>query len=177
MGRSVAFFRNLNLGQGWAPTRPQLVGAFERAGATDVQNVQVNGTVIFSAEAPVRTVRTVLDDLAELTGYADIVVVRSAAFLRSLADRLTALDVTDGDLVEVALFDARPPLGLSLPWSSPDGLLDMVAGDHRHVVCVFHPDGVHGSNASKLLQDVTGVKVTSRSSTTMLRVAARLGLS
>ena len=52
MARSVAFFRNLNLGQGWAPTRAQLVGAFETAGARDVDNIQVNGTVAYTAPAP-----------------------------------------------------------------------------------------------------------------------------
>ena len=40
---SVAFFRNLNLGQrrSHSPTRPELLDAFERAGATDASNFQV----------------------------------------------------------------------------------------------------------------------------------------
>ena len=45
----VAFFRNLNLGQrrSHSPTRPELLDAFERAGATSAVNFQVNGTIVF----------------------------------------------------------------------------------------------------------------------------------
>jgi len=49
--RSVAFFRNLNLGQrrSHSPMRPELLDALERAGAQDPINFQVNGTVIFTS--------------------------------------------------------------------------------------------------------------------------------
>ena len=53
VSRSVAFFRNLNLGQrrSHSPTRPELLDALERAGAYDATNFQVNGTVIFRSDA------------------------------------------------------------------------------------------------------------------------------
>ncbi len=172
MGRSVAFFRNLNLGQGWAPTRPQLVGAFESAGATDVDNIQVNGTVAFSAVAPVRTAAEVRRSLLALTGYDDIVVVRPAGFVRRLADRLAAAALPADAPVEVALFDAR--VGVPSPWTSPDGRVELLWGDHRHAVTLFHPDGRGGSPANAWLQQLVGVRVTCRGATTILRVAARV---
>jgi len=56
----------------------------------------------------------------------------------------------------------------------PDGRVEVVAGDHRHAVTAFYPDGRGGSSASTLLQELTGVRVTSRGAPTILRLARRL---
>jgi uncharacterized protein (DUF1697 family) len=171
---SVAFFRNLNLGQGWAPTRPQLVAAFEATGAGSVDNVQVNGTVVFDHPAPVRATREVLLGLRDLTGYDDIAVVRPARWVVRLAASLDDLDLRDDEPSEVSFFDARPPLPIAVPWTSPDGRLRVLAGDHRFAVTSFRPSGGRGSNASAVLQELTGVKVTARGTGTVLRLAARI---
>jgi hypothetical protein len=175
---AVAFFRNLNLGQGWAPTRVQLEAAFATAGATRIDSVQVNGTVVFSHPAPVRATGEVRALLQLLRGYDDIAVVRRATWLLDLvqrADELARSDDLPDDLpVEVAFFDARPPFPLALPWTSPDGRLRVLLGDHRHAVTTFHDDSGRGSNATAVLQEVTGVKVTSRSLGTVRRVADRI---
>ena len=73
--------------------------------------------------------------------------------------------------MEVAFFDARPPFPLTLPWTSPDGRLRVLAGDHRHAVTSFHNESGRGSNATVVLQEVTGVRVTSRGLDTVRRVA------
>jgi len=171
---AVAFFRNLNLGQGWAPTRVQLEAAFATAGATHIDSVQVNGTVVFSHPAPVRATGEVRALLRLLTGYDDVAVVRRASWLLDLVQRADGLGLP-GDLpVEVAFFDARPPFPLTLPWTTPDGRLRVLLGDHRHAVTSFHDDSGRGSNATAVLQEVTGVKVTSRSLGTVRRVAERI---
>ena len=174
MARSVAFFRNLNLGQGWAPTRPRLLGAFERAGATRLDNVQTNGTVIFSARAPVAVTRAVLAELAEATGYADLAVVRSAPFVRAVAARLEALAVPAGVPVEVSFYDARRPFPHPLPWTTPDPRVEVLYADRRHAITAFRPRGPGGSPAARLLPPVVGVEVTARGAATVLSVAARL---
>ena len=167
MPRSVGFFRNLNLGQGWAPTRPQLVAAYEAAGATDLVNVQTNGTVIFSAAAPRQVTDAALAALQPLTGYADIAVVRSAAWILALVDSFDALDLSDDEASEA--------LPVDVPWTSPDGHLRIVAGDRRHAVTSFRPySGGPGSTAGPTLQQVTGVKGTARGTGTMRRLAARI---
>ena len=168
---AVAFFRNLNLGQGWAPRRPQLEAAFVDAGAAGVRSVRSNGTVIFEHPAPVRAGAAVRAALGALTGYDDVVVVRRARWLLDLVRRAETLDLSDGVPVEVAFFDARPPFPLTLPWSSPDGRLRVLAGDHRHAVTSFHDESGRGSNATAVLQQVTGVRVTSRGLDTVRRVA------
>jgi len=171
---SVAFFRNLNLGQGWAPTRLQLVAAFVAAGAGGVDNVQVNGTVVFDHPAPVRATREVLVGLRDLTGYDDVAVVRPAHWVVGLAAGLDDLDVRDDEPSEVALFDARPPLPIAIPWTSPDGRLRVLAGNHRFAVTSFRPVGNRGSNAAAVLQELTGVRVTARGTGTVRRLAARI---
>jgi uncharacterized protein (DUF1697 family) len=171
---SVAFFRNLNLGQGWAPTRPQLVAAFEAAGAGGVDNVQVNGTVVFDHPAPVAATREVLAGLRDLTGYGDIAVVRPAGWVVALAASFEDLDLRDDEPSEVAFYDARPPLPIAVPWTSPDGRLRVLAGDHRFAVTSFRPGGGRGSNAAVVLQELTGVKVTARGTGTVQRLAARI---
>jgi uncharacterized protein (DUF1697 family) len=173
----VAFFRNLNLGQGWSPTRPQLVAAYEASGATDVDNVQVNGTIVFTHRSPVAATRAVLEALRPLTGYDDVAVVRPAAWLRSLVAHADELGLEaaaeDGLAVEVSFFDARRPLGVELPWSAPGGRLTVVAGDHRHAISTWSP-GPGGSNGTVVLQELTGVRVTSRALATVERVVSRL---
>ncbi len=172
--RSVAFFRNLNLGQGWSPTRPQLLDAFERAGGQDVVSFQVNGTVLFTSRAPARTLCDVLAGLRPLTGYDDVGVVRSARWCLGLADRIEALRFLDEESAEVALFDSRPPLPVELPWTAPDGSLRILAGDHRHAVTGWRRREGRGANATRVLQDLVGVKVTSRGTPTMLRLAQKI---
>ena len=174
MALAVAFFRNLNLGQGWSPTRPQLVAAYARAGATYVDNVQTNGTVIFAARAPVTATRAVLAELLGVSGYADIAVVRSAAFVREVADRLGALAVPDDVPVEVSLYDARRPFPHPLPWTTPDGQVEVLHADRRHAITAFHNQGLGGSPAGRVLAGLVGVKVTARSAGTMVRLPPRL---
>ena len=174
MPRSVAFFRNLNLGQGWSPTRPELVAAYAAAGATDVVNVQVNGTLIFSSPAPRRVTDTVLASLVDLTGYADIAVVRPATWVSSLVAGFDQLDLRDDEPSELVLFDARS-LPVDVPWTSPDGRLRILAGDRRHAVTSYRPyDRGPGSTAGPTLQALTGVKTTARSTGTIRRLAARI---
>jgi uncharacterized protein (DUF1697 family) len=168
---AVAFFRNLNLGQGWAPRRPQLEGAFVDVGASGVRSVRSNGTVVFEHPAPMRAAAQVRAALDALTGYGDLVVVRRALWLLDLVRRADDLDLPDDVPVEVAFFDARPPFPLTPPWTSLDGRLRVLAGDHRHAVTSFHDPSGRGSNATVVLQEVTGVRVTSRGLDTVRRVA------
>ena len=174
MPRSVAFFRNLNLGQNWSPTRPQLVGAFEAAGATGVDSVQVNGTVVFTHRAPARAVQDVLARLQELTGYGDIAIVRSAAWVADLARRLGELDLDPERPTEVVLFDAPGPVPVTLPWTAPNGRVTLLVADDRHAIAQYVPEGPQGTSAGMLLQQLTGVKTTGRVAGTMLRLARRL---
>ena len=172
MPTAVAFFRNLNLGQGWAPTRPQLEAAFADAGAVDVRNVRANGTIVFSHPAPVRAAAQVRAALTALTGYDDAVLVRRTSWLADVVRRADALGLAADVPVEVALFDARAPLPVTPPWTTADGTLRIVLGDARHAVTSWHDTSGRGSNATAVLQRLTGVSVTSRGLDTVRRAAS-----
>jgi hypothetical protein len=168
VARSVAFFRNLNLGQrrSHSPTRPQLLDAFARAGATRAANFQVNGTIVFEADGDAQalaneTVRL----LTPVCGYDDAVLVRPARWI-------LGLELDTGPSAEVSLFDGPDPFPEPLPWVVPNAGLVVVRADAQHAVSL--DDVEKTSGATWALERRLGVPVTSRGVPTMLRLQARL---
>ncbi len=51
-------------------------------------NVQTNGTVIFRSTDPAGTLAAVRESLQTVTGYQDVVIVRSARWVVDLSSRL-----------------------------------------------------------------------------------------
>jgi hypothetical protein len=162
----VAFFRNLNLGQGVSPSRALLLEAFAEAGSPEALSFQVNGTVAFDpGEADPRSVGAqVVRLLTPACGYADVAVVRSVSELR-------ALDLGSGD--EVAFFDAAAAFPHELPWTSPRGDLTVIRATERLAVAVnLHEQR---SAATPTLEALLGVPVTSRGAGTIRRLLAKVG--
>lgn len=166
---SVAFFRNLNLGQrrSHSPTRPELLGAFERSGAPDAISFQVNGTVIFKCDGDPRSlVDDVVQELTVVCGYADAVMVRPVRWILGLD-----LDVVAN--AEVSLFDGVDPFPEPLPWELPSAGLTVVRADAEHAVSIN--DVERTSGATRALERRLGMPVTSRGVPTVQRLQARLG--
>jgi hypothetical protein len=167
VARSVAFFRNLNLGQrrSRSPTRPQLLDAFARAGATTAINFQVNGTIIFDHE---RDGQALADQavrlLTPVCGYDDTVIVRPAAWILDL-------ELDTGPRAEVSFFDGPEPFPEQLPWVAPRAGVTVGRADHQHAVCL---DDDETSGATRALERRLGVSVTSRGVPTIHRLQARL---
>lgn len=167
---SVAFFRNLNLGQrrSRSPTRPELLDAFTRAGATNPASFQVNGTVIFEAAGadPQALANRAVELLTPVCGYDDVVVVRPV-------DWVLALGLEDiPENAEVSLFDGPDRFPETLPWVAPKGGLTVVRADALHAVSVNDLERTGGGTA--VLEKRLGVPVTSRGVPTMRRLQARL---
>lgn len=170
--RHVAFFRNLNLGQGLAPTRPRLVAVFEAAGATDVLSHQVNGTVAFTAASPARTVHAVRQALRIETGYHEAVVVRPGPWVVALAGRLREMGLDPRESHEVVLYDALAPPPVVVPWR--EGRLAILVADDQHAVTAWERTDARGSNAGRVLERLLGVPGTARGTATIMRLAERL---
>jgi uncharacterized protein (DUF1697 family) len=166
--RHVAFFRNLNLGQRGSPTREQLVTAFRDASATDVSSFQANGTIVFRASAPQRTVDLVRSSLSEETDWRDVAPVRAAGWVLALVEAIHRV----GDHAEVSLYDTRSDFPVALPWRPDRGRVTVVRADRRHAVSVN--DQPRTSFATPTLEALLGVPVTSRGLSTVQRLAARL---
>jgi len=166
---SVAFFRNLNLGQrrSRSPTRPELLEAFERAGATEAVSFQTNGTVIFECD---KDPQDLADDtvrlLTPVCGYDDIAPARPVVWLRGLDLEEVPTNA------EVSFFDGPDPFPESLPWVAPRGGLTVLRADSRYAVSVGDVEGTSG--ATWVLEAHLGVPVTSRGVPTMRRLQAKL---
>ena len=167
-GRHVAFFRNLNLGQKGSPTKAQLLEAFADAGATGVESIQVNGTVVFNTTSPAHTRDRARAWLIRHTAWSDVAPVRSRAWLVGLATRLREVEGN----AEVAFFDSRRDFPEPLPWRPDTGRLTVVAADRRHAIAVN--DEERRSFATPTLERLLGVPVTSRGAGTVIRLAERL---
>jgi hypothetical protein len=168
VSRSVAFFRNLNLGQrrSHSPTRPELLDAFQRAGATSATNFQVNGTIVFEHDGDAQALA---DDavrlLTPVCGYDDAVIVRPVPWILDL-------ELETGAQAEVSLFDGPDPFPEPLPWEVPGAGLTVVRADALHAVSLN--DIERTSGATWALERRLGMPVTSRGVPTMLRLQARL---
>ncbi|MET0997612.1 MAG: hypothetical protein ABWX73_02755 [Marmoricola sp.] len=169
MSRSVAFYRNLNLGQrrSHSPTRPELLDAFERAGAAQAVNFQVNGTVVFDCDGDAQaladeTVRL----LTPVCGYDDLVIARPASWILDLE-----LDEI-GTHAEVSFFDGPDRFPEPLPWEVPDAGLTVIRTDSLHAVSLN--DLEQTSGATWTLERRLGMRVTSRGVPTVLRLQAKL---
>ena len=170
MTRSVAFFRNLNLGQrrSHSPTRPELLDALLRAGATDAVNFQVNGTIIIDAgdDDAQALANEAVRLLTPVCGYDDLVVVRPTAWVLDLdLDAIT-------QPAEVSFFDGPEPFPEPLPWRSPEGGLTVIRADALHALSL--DDVEQTSGATWTLERLLGMRVTSRGVPTMLRLQSRL---
>jgi hypothetical protein len=165
----VAFFRNLNLGQArsHSPTSSQLLDAFVEAGARAPSHVGANGTVVYYHPTGPTLVRRVAKLLTPMCGYRDMVTVRSGVALIELDRRLRGLG--DGDVV---LYDTTPGFDLPTPIETEDGVI-VIALDHRRAITQHRPDS-RPTSANPFIASLVGVPVTTRSITTMRRVADRI---
>ena len=165
----VAFFRNVNLGQArsHSPTSSQLLDAFVEAGARAPSHVGTNGTVVYYHPTGPTLVRRVARLLTPMCGYRDMVTVRSGVALIELDRLLRGLG--DG---EVILYDTKPGFDLPTPIESDDGLI-VISLDHRRAITQYRP-GSHPTNARPFIASLVGVPTTTRSITTMRRVADRV---
>jgi len=167
---SVAFFRNMNLGQrrSRSPNRPELLEALAQAGATSAVSFQTNGTVVFAPgrRSPQRLADRAVELLTPVCGYDDMVAARPVSWLGDL-------DLNDvPDHAEVSFFDGPDPFPEPLPWEAPRGGLVVLRADGRHAVSVNDPEG--SSGATWVLENRLAAKVTSRGVPTMRRLLVKL---
>lgn len=161
----VAFFRNLNLGQGWSPpTGAALEEPFLAVGATWVRSFQSNGTVAFDPGGRRATDVAVAVGrrLAEATGYVDLCVVQPASELALLVSEL-ATTAAPHDMVTFFTGDERAAL---------DGV-DVLGRGPGWVVTTFDQTP---RNPSRDVLAAIGSRATARTFGTVTRLGRTLGL-
>jgi uncharacterized protein (DUF1697 family) len=174
----VAFFRNVNLGQGINPTRPQLATAFVAAGAPDAASFQTAGTVVFAAEdetAAEAIVAQARETLFELRG------LREPAYLAPLDHliQLVAQDLFAGrDLADVldisATLAPRDALAtLRLPLASPRGDVEVIHLTPYLALTLRRQVGSTAGSPTPFFEKLLGVPATTRGWSTIVRLVKK----
>lgn len=184
----AAFFRNLNLGHGSAPSRAQLESAFTRAGAGEAASFQTNGTVAFTARGvrPARQVlRAVERALLHERGFQEPVFLRDMAALRALCacDPFAGRDKAPPvyDFYVTFLHDGAPHALQSLP-APPGPPLHNERGDvqvllyaAREIMSVSYAHGKTMGNPNGFAEKLLGLPATTRTWGTLCRLVERHG--
>ena len=165
--RRVAFVRNLNQGQRGQPSSSDLLAAFHDAGCLDPTTFRSNGTVVFDGEVSAGDVE---DALAARTGAGrDVFVVG--------LDRIGAVVAVHGG----ALDAGRRELTLHAPVTLrlDEGAVREAARRRCRILqvgpgwAVTVNDRDHESNATPVVERLTGAPASSRGIPTLARLVER----
>ena len=176
----VAFFRNVNLGQGRSPTRPQLEAAFATAGAGDARSFQTAGTVVFSAaDEPVAeaVVARARETLFELRGLREPAYVAPLVHLVELvaADPFAGRDLSDVLETFATLMPRDALAQLTLPLASAHGDLEVVRLTPYLALSLQRRTGAMASSPTRFFEKLLGVPATTRSLGTIQRLVNKHG--
>jgi uncharacterized protein (DUF1697 family) len=173
----VAFFRNVNLGQGKSPSRVQFEEAFSRAGAGFARSFQTNGTLIFSvgelsADLILEQACQTLEAISGLQEPAFI------SRLKHLADLVAGNPFAGFDPPDDYRYSATFMLPASLarlaaPLWSPRKDLEVVRVTGEVVLSVSHLVNERFGDPTSFLEKYLQAKVTTRAWSTISRLVKK----
>ncbi|KRD18339.1 MULTISPECIES: DUF1697 domain-containing protein [Acidovorax] len=177
----AAFFRNLNLGHGNAPSRAALESAFVQAGADEAASFQTNGTVAFSARGvrPARKIaRTVQQALATGHGFDEPVFVRTMAYLHTLMarDPFVGMDKAPPiyDFYVTFLHDDAKVLP-ALPTCNARRDVQVLLYTDAELLSLSHLTGKTPGNPNVFAEQLLGLPATTRTWGTVARLVRKFG--
>lgn len=167
----VAFVRNVNQGQRGHPSTRDLLEAFEDAGCRDLASFQSNGTVVFVADDPAAAVDDAMQALAARSG------VECEAFAMAL-DQIAAIVAAQAGAPDADRRELTLHAGGIIDRSDPD--VEREAARRRCVIVDAGPGWVvssnertRESNATPVVERLTGSPATSRGLPTLVRLIDR----
>lgn len=166
----VAFLRGINVG-GHTVKMDVLKRAFEDLGYTNVQTVLASGNVVFEAqEVDVLALETKLE---EACGFAVPCIVRTMAEVRAIANLKPFKDIVVSvgtRLFVTFLYDnIKKPLKISPEIKKEDfEIVSTTNGEVFSVLSLQHT--FRSTDAMKILGDLYGKKITTRSWNTIYRI-------
>ncbi len=178
----VAFFRNVNLGQGLAPTRPQLEAAFAAAGSAGAASFQTAGTVVFAA-AGEPAAETILagarERLLEWRGLREPAYLAPLGHLAELvaADPFTGCDLSDVLDTSATLMPRDALAGLTLPLASPGGDVVVVRLTAYLALTLRRRTGAHPGSPTPFFEKLLGIRATTRGWNTIQRLVRKYAAS
>lgn len=174
----VAFFRNVNLGQGISPTRPQLEAAFASAGASGARSFQTAGTVVFSAAGMPTAEKVVAgarETLLEERGLREPAYIAPLDHLAELvvADPFAGYDLAGAFDASATLLPRDPLSRLSLPLASPRGELEVIRLTPYLALSVGAQVNPSRENPTSFFERLLGVPATTRGWGTIVRLVKK----
>lgn len=172
----AAFFRNLNLGHGNAPSRAVLEDLFLQAGADAAASFQTNGTVAFATHGGTRRARQVLrgvqSALLQQQGFAEPVFLRDMAYLH----RLVASDPFQGQAGDtiydfyVTFLHGDAQMAEGLPMTNGRGDVHVVAYTSTEMLSFNHLRGKTMGNPQVFAETLFSRPATTRTWGTVCRL-------
>ena len=178
--RYVAFFRNVNLGQGKSPARAELEAAFSESGGGSSQSFQTNGTVVFSAgrdDAAVAIANRAALVLNALTGLSEPAFVAPLGHLAELvaADPFAGLLSPNAFDPSATFMSPDSIARLSAPLASPRGDIEVIRVTPYVALTVRRQvgAGAGAGNATPFLEKLLSAQVTTRGWGTIVRLVKK----
>lgn len=177
----AAFFRNLNLGHGSAPSRVVLEDLFLQAGAEAAASFQTNGTVAFDARGGTRRARSILRGVQTALqlqhGFVEPAFLRDMAHLAALVAndpfRGIACDAIYDFYVTFLHADAVVQPGL--PLTNARGDVHVVAYAQAEMMSFNHVRGKSMGNPQVFAETLFGLPATTRTWGTVCRLVDKHG--
>ena len=172
----AAFFRNLNLGHGNAPSRAALEDLFLQAGADAAASFQTNGTVAFDIRGGARGARKMLrgvqSALHQQHGFAEPVFLRDMAHLQRLVARDPFQGVAGDAIYDfyVTFLHADAKVAEGLPMANARGDVHVVAYTPTEMLSFNHLRGKTMGNPQVFAETLFGCPATTRTWGTVCRL-------
>ena len=175
----VAFFRNVNLGRPFCPSRNQFEAAFLGAGAGLAQSFLTNGTLVFSAKSDANAralFAAAWHTLARECGLREPACIRRITYLAKLVESDPFLSHR-GDVYEycVSFTDARNIARFVLPLRSNRGDVEVLQSTRGEFFSVSRKIGKSPGSPNLFLEKLLGAPVTTRNWNTVVRVVEKHG--
>jgi uncharacterized protein (DUF1697 family) len=176
----VAFFRNMNLGRPYCPSKTQFEAAFDAAGAESAQSFLTNGTLVFAArtDAQARTMlATARQTLARVCGLKEPSCLRRLAYLAKLVAEQPFAAVDRGKVYEccVSFMDAPRIRQPALPLESKRGDVEVIRFTRGEAFSVSREVGKSPGSPTLFLEKLLGAPVTTRAWNTVVRIVEKHG--
>lgn len=167
----AAFVRNVNQGQRGHPSTADLIGAFIDARCSTATPFQSNGTLVVEADS-IDVVESASLHLAERSGIERDVFALPLAELAEIVETSTAEPIARAELTlhRGRIIDIESPHVIR---EAAHRRCTFVASGEGWVVTVNERD--RESNATPVLERLTGGLATSRGLTTIVRLLERFG--
>jgi len=176
--RSVAFFRNLNLGRPNAPTREQLEAAFLDAGAARATSFLVNGTLVFDVprgERPRALASRACALMRARCGLREPAMVRTLAELEALVASapFAGVSVAAPDFACATFLGGHREALPALPLVTPRGDIEFVAATGAEVLSVARVVGRAAGSPNAWLERTLRGPATTRAWRTVERLVKK----